>query len=98
MNVFKVCVFYIIVYINLLIIKSYLYRVVGNNVQEVERDVISRENLNLYRQHHAQSSSFHSLTYRRDIDVDIKLSYLKKYDKLLSQNINLMISICSQDF
>ena len=49
MNVFKVCVFYIIVYINLLNIKSYLYGVVGNNVQEVERDVISRENLNIYQ-------------------------------------------------
>jgi hypothetical protein len=45
MNVFKVCVFYIIVYINLLNIKSYLYSVVGNNVREVERDVISGENL-----------------------------------------------------
>ena len=40
MNVFKVCVFYLIVYINLLNIKSYLYSVVGNNVQEVERDVV----------------------------------------------------------
>jgi hypothetical protein len=69
-----------------------LYNIEGNNVKGVERDVISRENLNLYRQHHAQSSSFHSLTYRRDIDVDIKLSYLKKYDKFLSQNINLMTS------
>ncbi|KAF5427832.1 hypothetical protein C5S42_04265 [Candidatus Methanomarinus sp.] len=45
MDVFKVCVFYTIVYINLLNIKSHLYSIVGNNVREVERDVISRENL-----------------------------------------------------
>jgi hypothetical protein len=67
MNVFKVCVFYIIIYINLLNIKIYLYNIAGNNVQEMERDVISRENLNLYRQHHSQLSNIHSLTYRRDL-------------------------------
>ncbi len=42
----------------------YLYDVVGNNVQEMERDVISRENLNQYLQHHARSSNIHSLTYK----------------------------------
>ena len=67
MNVFKVCVFYLIVYINLWCIKSYLYNIVSNNVKEVERDVISRENLNIYRQHHARSSNINSLTYRRDL-------------------------------
>lgn len=51
----------------------------GNKVQEVERDVISREKLNLYRQHHAQSSNNHHLTYIQDLlNDDINLSYLKK--------------------
>jgi hypothetical protein len=49
MNLFKVCVFYIIVYINLEGIKIDLYNTRGNNVKEVERDVISRENLNIYQ-------------------------------------------------
>jgi len=64
MNVFKVYVFYLIVYINLLNIKTYLYDAVGNNVPEVERDVISRENLNIYREHHSQLSNINSLTYK----------------------------------
>jgi len=40
MNVFKVCVFYLLFFIYLLNIKIYLYNIVGNNVQEMERDVI----------------------------------------------------------
>ena len=40
MNVLKICVFYFRLYINLLNIQSYLYDVVGNKVQEVERNVI----------------------------------------------------------
>ncbi|MCD4843125.1 MAG: hypothetical protein K8R25_01430 [Methanosarcinales archaeon] len=42
-------------------------------------NVVSRENFNLYRQHHAQSSNNHRLTYRQDLlDDDINLSCLKK--------------------
>jgi len=56
-----------------------LYDVVGNNVQEMERDVISRENLNQYLQHHSQLSNIHSLTCKLDLrDGDINLSCLKK--------------------
>ena len=64
MNVFKVCVFYLLFYIYLLNIKMYLYNIVGINVPEMERDVISRENLNLYQQHHSQLSNIHSSNYK----------------------------------
>ena len=34
-------------------------------------NVIFKENLNLYQQHHARSSNIHSLTYKQDLlDID----------------------------
>ncbi|KAF5425856.1 hypothetical protein C5S42_09335 [Candidatus Methanomarinus sp.] len=51
MNVFKVCVFYIIVYINLLKLNRIYMMLWVLKVPEVERDVISRENRNYSAMH-----------------------------------------------
>jgi len=51
MHVFKVCVFYIIVYINLLKLNRIYMMLWVLKVPEVERDVISRENRNYSAMH-----------------------------------------------